>query len=215
MRRGAAGFSPEKPPAGKFAGMNRGPRPPGVHARRRGAGAQAGFTLVELMLVLALMALILSLAVPSMARFVAGHRLSLRTNDLVSTLHLVRGEAVRRGTPVTLRAGSGDASFHLRGWTAFVDANGDGARAADEELIQSSVPAGDTITVVRVQRSGSTWVTDTLGSKAWLSFQAVGTASRASAFRICDAADRTLAGRVVQVNATGRVSLVTTGVTCP
>lgn len=190
------------------------PRVPG-RARARGARAESGFTLVELMLVLALMALILSLAVPSMARFVAGHRLSLRTNDLVSTLHLVRGEAVRRGVPVTLRAASGDASFHARGWTSFIDTNGDGARAGDEELLQASVPAGDSITVVRVQRSGSNWVTDTQGSKAWLSFQPVGTASRASAFRICDAGDRTLAGRVVQVNATGRVSLISTGVTCP
>ena len=51
-----------------------------------------GFTLVELVVVLAIGAILLTIAIPGYALLVNGSRLTALTNDLVSALHLARSE---------------------------------------------------------------------------------------------------------------------------
>ncbi|MCH6550161.1 MAG: prepilin-type N-terminal cleavage/methylation domain-containing protein, partial [Proteobacteria bacterium] len=56
-----------------------------------------GFTLFELMITLAVAALILSLGVPGFRNFIQNNRATTHTNDLVTALNLGRSEATRRG----------------------------------------------------------------------------------------------------------------------
>ncbi len=89
-----------------------------------------GFTLVELLVVLAVGSILLAIAVPGYAFLVNAGRLATVTNDLVTALHLARSEAVKRGTRVTVcktgNAGTpmpacdATANWH-EGWLVFVD----------------------------------------------------------------------------------------------
>ena len=62
----------------------------------------AGFTLVELMVTISVLAVLLGIGVPSFRDMIEGNRITTVTNDLVSGLQFARSEAVKRGANVTL-----------------------------------------------------------------------------------------------------------------
>lgn len=69
----------------------------------------AGFTLVELMVTLAVAAIILTLAVPSFQGLIEKSQLTTEANGLASAMQVARSEAVKRGENVSLTANG--ASF--------------------------------------------------------------------------------------------------------
>ena len=83
---------------------------------------QRGFTLLELMVVMALSALVLGLVAPAMDQFVARQRLRSASYDLMSDLTLARSESLKRVGGVQLLPASG--SDWRSGWR-LTDANGD------------------------------------------------------------------------------------------
>jgi len=146
--------------------------------RREEHGPQRGFTAIELMVVVAILAVLTALALPSFTDMVRRYRVRRAVEDLVATIYLARVEGIKRGGNVTLRkstatgcttsAGNPDWSC---GWELFVDANGDGARNAGDTLLQTSpVPKGVNVTL-SVQ-------------KASLSFNRWGEANNLGAFGV-------------------------------
>ncbi|HEX5515242.1 MAG TPA: GspH/FimT family pseudopilin, partial [Gammaproteobacteria bacterium] len=61
-----------------------------------------GFTVVELMIAVAIFAIIVSIGVPSFQSLVANNRLTSVTNQLVGDLHYARSEALKLRQDVTL-----------------------------------------------------------------------------------------------------------------
>ena len=114
-----------------------------------------GLTLIELLLVLAMMAVLTSLAVPSFRSLWVQRSVLLAAEALLGDLRYARSEALKRARPVLVcqsanaisctRAGAAWAD----GWLVFVDSNGnaqvDGDTAdgpAEAVLrVQSSLPA--------------------------------------------------------------------------
>ena len=88
-----------------------------------------GFTLIELMVTVALAAIILTQAVPSFNALVQNNRLISQKNEFISTLNLARSEALKRGTRVTVCASSDqktcDTTDWEKGWIVFSDRNAD------------------------------------------------------------------------------------------
>lgn len=106
----------------------------------KNTAAIGGFTLIELMVALAVMAVILTLAVPSFTSMIARNRLAAASNELVAGLQVARTESVRRNARVLLCPSTDDASCNGDDWShviVFHDANGDSDATAGEEIIRS------------------------------------------------------------------------------
>lgn len=99
-----------------------------------------GFTLVEMMVVVAIAAILAGIAVPSMKRLVKSVQLTSATNELFSSFLLARSEAAKRHSRVAL-CKSADGTSCARtggweqGWIIFHDNNNTGTREASEELV--------------------------------------------------------------------------------
>lgn len=109
----------------------------------------AGFTAAELMVVLAIMAIVVALAAPSLHGLIDRWRVRQAAEGLQSTLYYARSEAIRRGGRVAMRKhpqnteGCRQAATTQAwgcGWFVFVDTNRNGTRQAGEELLQTVAP---------------------------------------------------------------------------
>ena len=80
-----------------------------------GRGRASGFTLIELMVTLTVLAVMLGIGVPSFRNFIAGQKVKTATYDVMASLLLARSEAVKRNTNVALTPGS--ATAWADGWT--------------------------------------------------------------------------------------------------
>lgn len=76
--------------------------------RMNGRASSRGFTLVELLVTIAVIAIIVSLGVPMYGQFTQGSALSGRSSDLVAAINYARSEAVTRRTTVRLGSLAGD-----------------------------------------------------------------------------------------------------------
>lgn len=61
-----------------------------------------GFTLVELMVVVAIMAIMAAIAMPSMSAFIAQSRVNNRAQQIAVLLRYAKGEAIRMNVPVVI-----------------------------------------------------------------------------------------------------------------
>jgi type IV fimbrial biogenesis protein FimT len=75
----------------------------------------AGFTLVEMLTVVVIIALLSSIAAPSFVQLVASQRLKGASSDLFSALLRARSEAIKRNTEVSLTPAA--ANQWQSGWT--------------------------------------------------------------------------------------------------
>ena len=113
-----------------------------------------GLTLVELMVVLAIVAILATLAVPSFARLIQTTVVSSNVNGFLADLRFARSESIRRGGGVVMcrsdapEAGvpacAGDAApggnGWVSGWIIFHDLDNDAAKGPAEPLLRVQAP---------------------------------------------------------------------------
>ena len=95
--------------------------------RRRGARGSNGFTLIELMVTISLVATVMALAAPSFAAFQRNSELTSTANTLLSSLSAARSEAMKRGRNTYVVPSADCTSWGsdwTEGWVVFVDVNG-------------------------------------------------------------------------------------------
>ena len=86
--------------------------------RSSGLRRQAGFTLIEALIVMTIMTVLVSVALPSFSDFTREQRIRAASFDLVSDLMLARSEAIKRSGTVSLNLrGTGGE----QGWSVRVD----------------------------------------------------------------------------------------------
>lgn len=79
---------------------------------------QAAFTLIETMVVLAMIAIMAAIAVPSFTSFISNYRATSAINDFLQGVTQTRTEALKRGRSVAMAPILGD---WRNGWTIFID----------------------------------------------------------------------------------------------
>ncbi|MCP5158555.1 MAG: GspH/FimT family pseudopilin [Gammaproteobacteria bacterium] len=96
----------------------------------------SGFTLVELIVTLAIAAIVVTVGVPSFQAMMRNNRAATHTNEFMSALNLARSEAVKRGWRVVLCPSTNQTNCTgtpwENGWIVFVDADANGNGALDE-----------------------------------------------------------------------------------
>lgn len=78
-----------------------------------------GFTLIELMVTVALIAIMLALAAPSMTAFQRNAELTSFTNSMLASINAARGEAMKRGRYAMVVPA--DGTDWNSGWVVFLD----------------------------------------------------------------------------------------------
>ena len=63
---------------------------------------QTGFTLLELMIVVAIAGIVMAIGVPSFQSITTNNRIAANTNEFITALNLARSEAVKRGAAVSV-----------------------------------------------------------------------------------------------------------------
>lgn len=186
--------------------------------------------MIELLVALAIIAVVAGFAIPSFRGLFAGTCVSMTVNAFVSDTRYARGEAMRRGKSVTICRSANAAAVPPRcsgandptvgswreGWVVFVDENGNGSFNAASD------------TVLRVQQTltgiGSFLAVSTNGNathdRNYIVYQATGRAVGLLSRWLVQApgasgAANTRYTRTLCMNFAGRVKTLPGGVPCP
>jgi type IV fimbrial biogenesis protein FimT len=175
--------------------------------------ASPGFTLLELMVVIAIIAIFMGLAAPSFSSLITSVRVSSQTNELMADIRLARSEAAARGARVVIcpstdegASCSASTSDWALGRIVFVDTNADGARQGTEKVLRyTSALSGNTSMV----SSGFADVSITFGTYGTLLVG--GNPGGSGVFKLCPSSIAT--GRQVSIAANGKP--LSTKTVCP
>lgn len=176
-----------------------------------------GFTLIELVVTLAIAGIVLGVAIPSFNSMMASNRLTAYANQLLTALNLARSEAVKRGLQVIVgRKGNTNKAWES-GWDVYIDNNANNSYdAANDTLIKTydALPSGYTL------RTGDNFA-------CWLAYKSnglnVGSGSGCGGgglpndtFRLCDSSANTVNSRAIAINYVGRANVtVGNAASCP
>jgi type IV fimbrial biogenesis protein FimT len=179
-----------------------------------------GYTLIELLLVIAIGGVLAAVAIPNYAPMVARNNISAASADLLSALMTARSEALRRGTVVSVcrstnanvaapacsgAAGNGFAANDWAvGWIVFSKAQANANVAAFEngDIVvqrQDQVPGAGPNGVSMITDGAVSYAYRSDGSR-WIASQPFNVVASASG--------QTTAARCVSVNAIGRARIV-------
>lgn len=185
---------------------------------------QRGVTLIELMVGIAVLAILLAIAVPSFQSTIASSRLTTTTNDFVSALATARSEAIRRGFRVTVCKSSNGtqcttAGNWSQGWIVYTDTTRAGTDA--------SVDAGEVVLATSAAAVAGTVLAGTTGMDNFVSYAANGQprlmngTAQSGRIRVCNTSGAladTVRARDIEVSTTGRLFTFTpaaVAATCP
>lgn len=172
---------------------------------------QDGLTLIELVVSMVLVAVLAAWAIPSLSHLLQQQRLTVRTNELVTALHLARTTAIQRGVDVMLCASAdgvscGSDAGYTPGWLVFEDRERNGFVDPGERLLSMrrfDDPSGPSIT-------GNRMVADYVSFDRRGYSRTLSGAFQAGTVTLCGKAGQ---GRAITLNRVGRVR--TSRVDCP
>ena len=163
-----------------------------------------GYTLIELMAVLAVVSILVTVGLPLMNVFFEGNRMVSNTNDLVAGLHIARSEAIKQQMRVTLCQSNDAASCTGSGqwedgWIVFQDPNGNVTVDGGERILRVNEGASGNQVTVR-----SNDVSNLIASSVTFTSRGLPKAlngiSQTGTFRVCD-------GRGRKINADGTTTV--------
>jgi len=208
-RHGGYSRASRGPVRGTSPPMNRLPADPRPGRLARSVRGHRGFSLMELLVTVAVAAVLLGLGVPNMTRLLARHAASAQADELRDALRGARSEAMKRSGPVAvcrMEAASpgrcAETGGDWRTWMVYADLDRSGSFAAGEPMLAAHTEASGRLA------AGA--------DVAQVRFEATGIARRA-AIRFTPAGDASggAGTRLVCVDPRGDIAVVADGGACP
>ena len=175
-----------------------------------------GFTLLELLITIAITAIVVALAAPSFTDVLDDNILLTQTNQFATAINVARSESVKRNSRVVIckRAGTQCSTNTTTnwedGWIIFADADDD-----------DTVDSGEEISMLDPLRTGYTLRANNANTN-WLAFSANGQASSNTDstfagidFNLCSPDQDTSTARLISMNAVGRTQISKGVAACP
>ena len=168
-----------------------------------------GFTLVELLVTVAIIGISLTLGVPAFKDTIRNSVLTSVINEFVASLNFARSEAVKRGVFVTVRktnTSSDDAvwgSGWEGGWQVFTDVNSNGTlNSPDDQVLRVHEPLRSNLTL----RGNHNFINR-------ISYKSSGESNNIGSFALCDTsvsgAPTKRTSRLLTVSILGRITQAT------
>lgn len=165
--------------------------------------SKRGFTLIELMVAMAVLGILLTIAVPNFQAFLMNSRMASQANDLITALNMARSEAVKRAASVTVCASSNGTSCigtWAQGWLVR-DAAGTPIRVQQALGGGSSLTGGtDVASTITFASNGRTTIPSTATDVT-------------TTMTLCPPSPASVQGRAIQIERTGRSRVM--AVACP
>jgi type IV fimbrial biogenesis protein FimT len=140
---------------------------PPRHAVRSKFGRELGYTMIEMLMTMAIAAILLSLAIPSFRYVTNSNRIASELNGLLGDLQLARAEAIKEGRTVTVCQSNDGATCTNStswqgGWIVFSDPTNVGVYDVGEIYLRKQKPfsgtdtflASNNVAVITFNREG-------------------------------------------------------------
>jgi len=163
-----------------------------------------GFSLIELMIAIAIVAILLALGLPGFNSLITRNRIASQTSDFATSLSLARSEAIKRGLPVVVRR---TTTNWESGWQVFVDADNDETYTAGTDTLLRSY---DLLTGGNTLRTSSGSSSTQFGQ--WIRFSSLGAVTAANGtavagdFRLCGASADVTTAYGIRIGSSGQIS---------
>ena len=163
-----------------------------------------GYTLIELMSMLAVVSILVSIGLPMMNVFFDSNRMISNSNDLVAGLNIARSEAIKQQIRATLCQSADTASCTGSGqwedgWIVFQDPNGNATVDGGERILRLNAGVDGGQVTIRSNDVGNLIANSVSFTSRGLP-KALNGGSQSGTFRICDE-------RGLKVNANGTTTV--------
>lgn len=174
-----------------------------------------GFTLIELVMAIAILSILLTIAIPSFRSLIINNRIATQSNDFISDIAHARAEAVRRNARISIcKSNTGTSCVTganwQDGWVVWLDSDNDGIVDTGETILRVHGALAGGLTIAATGFNSGTYFqylpSGVVGGVAG------GTPTTAGTFTLCQSG---YFGRTINFNTTGRVNITTMTSLCP